>query len=155
MLSAAQQAVAVLRVGETLQPPGLLAATVPSLAAQYDGLDATLPDYLAGVSLEDLYVRRGLAEVALGACRAAVDQQTADQKDFFSQESARLLALLRFLTDEIQSVGDMARSSGDIAVGLLTTVEPIAPLYPAAINANDPIFKGTPYPRRVRLPNYS
>ena len=148
MLTPLQQTIAVLRVGESPATNGLLTAQVALLATQYSGLDAMLPPYLIGVSLEDLYVRRGLAEMALGACKALVDLTTADQKDAFSQESARMLAIIVNLTAEIRVVGDMARSTGDIAVGLLTTVAPIGPPYVGGLDANDPILTGTAYSRR-------
>lgn len=146
MLSKQMIALAILRVGETQDPPGLLQYNVYPLAHQYDGLDATLPDGLPGISLEDLYVRKALAEIALGACRAKVQAQTAGGAVFhLEHESVRLVTMIATLTAEIARVEDQAKSYSSVEVGQLAATELIDPPYVGSVDASWRRYRGDPY----------
>jgi len=146
VLSPDRQYLAVVQVGETTDPPGLLAANVAALAAAYDGLDAALPAGLPGVSLEDAYVQRDLAQIALGVARARVQTHTSDGfTAAWQQEAERLAAVIFSLTREIVRIETMARASLRTAVGQLATTAPVAPPWPGGLDANDPRLRGSPY----------
>lgn len=147
MLTLAQQALVVLRVGETTNPPGMLAANIAGIAMQYDGIDSRVAALGPGYSLEMLYSGRDAILVAMGACRAAVQERTADQEALYQQEAARLQAMYTNAQVEIVRVEDLARRSRAPQVGQITQVQPLPnPFGPGWLpDASDTALAGSPY----------
>jgi hypothetical protein len=145
MLSGTQQRLLVLKVGETVNPPGLLAASVADLATQYSGLDARVSQLGPGYSLEMLYTERDLVLVAMGACRANVQNSTDKSLSLDQQEAQRLQAMYANVQTEITRVEDLARRSRPALVGQITTAVPEANPGPGGPNAADVAYRGDPY----------
>jgi hypothetical protein len=139
--------VLVLKVGETTNPPGLLAANVQTIAFLYAGLDARVSQLGPGYSLAALYTERDLILIAMGACRANVQNSTDRSASMDQQESARLQAMYVNVQAEIVRVEDLARRSRAPQVGQLTTVQPLPNPFGAGFSpdASDPALGGSPY----------
>jgi hypothetical protein len=145
-----RKALLILRVGEVTG--GLLAANIDTLWDEYAAYATPNP------ALRDLYVKRGLIEIALGATRADVDFTDGDHSQRASQAAVMLLKMLDSTEAAIVECAALGQAGG-AAIGELTTVTPSTPpraplVRPFGPDATDPAYWGDPYwpqsGRRVR-----
>ena len=141
-----QQTLLVLEVGDT--PDTRLATNVAGIWDDY--ADKALID----PRLQVFYTKRRLIELALGYFRDQVDFQVMNDVSMKMDQRTQHLALqYKAAEDEITSLQLRAQKRRTGASTPLTTTAPISPPDPGTIvvnpvlDANDPVFAGSPYYR--------
>jgi hypothetical protein len=147
LTDAERKTLLILEVGEVAGD--LLAGNIDLLWTRYA---AYAP---VGADLRDLYVKRGLIDIALGVARQVVTFTDGDYGQSASHLAQRLMEMRRTVEAEIAALDAGQQGFGGAAIGSLTTVTPetpptAPPVRPYGPDALDPPYIGSPYGRGRR-----
>lgn len=98
--------------------------------------------------LQELYVERDLYDRMVALIQDKYD--FSDEQSSFkrSQRVQTLVDRRAVVQEKIGTLLAMVNANRAPAVGQLTAVAPVRPLFPGAIDANNPRYTGSPYYRR-------